>query len=300
MDGITDNFGETEPWVELHNSGPVPIRLDSFYLADSFTNLTQWAFPADASISPGEYLLVWADGDPAQTSGAQLHTSFRLSGGSGAVALSRSVMGATQIVDYLVYRDVAAGRSFGSHPPAQASYRQEFHYPSPRGTNDPAGPTATLFINEWMAANASLIRDPADQDFDDWFELYNPNDDRIDLSGYWLTDTLGNPNKFLVPANITIPARDFLLVWADEESDQTRTNGDLHVNFRLSQDGEAIALYSPQGRVIDSIVFAGQTNNISQGRLPDGSVGPFHLWTNRRRGRPTVLRRERFVSSTSR
>ena len=43
--------------------------------------------------------------------------------------------------------------------------------------------------------------DPADTLFQDWFELYNPNTNAIDLSGYYLTDTLLEPDKWLIPAN---------------------------------------------------------------------------------------------------
>lgn len=43
-------------------------------------------------------------------------------------------------------------------------------------------------INEWMAANSATLADPADGDFDDWFELYNPDPYPVDLSGYQLTD----------------------------------------------------------------------------------------------------------------
>jgi cell division protein FtsB len=61
------------------------------------------------------------------------------------------------------------------------------------------------------------LADPADSDFDDWFELYNPTTNVIHLAGYTLTDVPGDPTKFTIPPGITVPARGFLLVWADEE-----------------------------------------------------------------------------------
>jgi len=45
----------------------------------------------------------------------------------------------------------------------------------------------------------------------------------------------------------------------------------------LSQAGEAIALYDPNGRRIDSVTFGPQTNNISQGRWPDGSSTVYYM-----------------------
>ena len=64
---------------------------------------------------------------------------------------------------------------------------------------------------------------------------------------------------------------------ADEDSGQTTTNGDLHVNFKLTAAGERIGLYAPDGTVVDAVVFTQQTNNLSQGRWPDGHAAPFHF-----------------------
>src|SRR5204863_161727 len=53
--GVRDNANEAEPWIELYNSGNTAINLDGFFLTDNFNVLNKWAFPAGASINPGEY-----------------------------------------------------------------------------------------------------------------------------------------------------------------------------------------------------------------------------------------------------
>jgi hypothetical protein len=129
-------------------------------------------------------------------------------------------------------------------------------------------------INEWMAANnsASGIADPADGDYDDWFELYNPGATSADLAGCYLTDNLTNRFQFRIPDGYSIPAGGFLLVWADGEPGQNATNrADLHVNFNLRAAGEAIGLFAADGTPIDAVTFGQQTNNVSLGRSPDGS-----------------------------
>jgi hypothetical protein len=181
------------------------------------------------------------------------------------------------VLDYFAYETVGPDLSYGAWPPDQTSYRQIFHYPTPRGINNPASPPATLFINEWMADNSRAVADPADGDFDDWFEIFNPGAEPVDLEGFTLTDALINPGKFAVPSGIVVPPQGYLLVWADEESSQTRTNGDLHVNFKLPQGGEAIGLFAPDGTPVDSVTFGQQTDNISQGRYPDGSVNLYFM-----------------------
>lgn len=144
-------------------------------------------------------------------------------------------------------------------------------------TNPPALPR--VFINEWLAANTGTTADPADGDFDDWFELYNAEDDPIDLSGFTLTDTATKKDKWRIPDGTTIPARGFLLVWADEESGQN-SPGVLHANFKLSQGGEAIGLFAPNGAQIDWVTFQQQSTDISEGRAGDGVDGQWTRFTS--------------------
>src|SRR4029077_18284160 len=128
--------------------------------------------------------------------------------------------------------------------------------------------------------------------FDDWFELYNPSTNTVDLAGYYLsnaqTNGLGvvtNKFKYLITPNgpHTIAPHGFLLVWADNQTGQNTSGGvpraDLHVNFKLSQAGEAIGLFAADGAQIDYITFGAQMDDVSMGRFPDGSAN-IYLMTN--------------------
>ena len=130
-------------------------------------------------------------------------------------------------------------------------------------------PPKPVMINEWMADNAGPggYRDPVDNVFQDWFELYNPNTNAFNLSGYFLTDTLAQPTKFQIPANTFIAGNGFLLVWADNEPVQNGLSplGDLHVNFALGKGGEDLGLFAPDGTLQSSITFGAQLENVSQG-----------------------------------
>lgn len=137
-------------------------------------------------------------------------------------------------------------------------------------------PPVRVCINEWMAANTRTLADPADNDFEDWFELYNPNPFPVNLSGYFLTDDLAAPAKFVVPVGTVVPARGRLLAWADEETGQNLAPSDLHVNFKLRQAGEVLALYDSAGLVVDWVQFGPQIEDVTEGRWPDGASAPFH------------------------
>jgi hypothetical protein len=133
-------------------------------------------------------------------------------------------------------------------------------------------------INEWMASNVNPggYPDPVDGQYDDWFELYNPSAEAADISGLYLTDNLGNPTQWQIPAGQVIGPRGYKLVWADGQTSQNGqgTNGDLHASFNLRAAGEAIGLYAREGTnvvVVDAVTFTNQVGNVSEGRYPDGS-----------------------------
>jgi len=130
-----------------------------------------------------------------------------------------------------------------------------------------------LRINEFLALNSTTISDEYG-DYDDWIELYNDTPEAVDIGGLYITDDLADPGQYQVPANhpelTTIPSGGFLLLWADKETNQ----GTLHVDIKLSGDGEEIGLARfTDGRFeyIDSLVYAAQTEDVSMGRYPDGS-----------------------------
>ncbi len=278
LTGLVDSYGERDPWIEIYNTSTNTVSLNGLYLSSSYTNYTNWAFPSGSSIGPTQFLVVFCDAQPVQTTASEHHTSFRLPPAVGGIALTRLSNGAPQVLDYVNYNGLHSDRSFGSFPDGQPFDRQEFFYVTPRGTNNGSSAPLVVFINEWMVANTNGIVDPADNDRDDWFELYNPGTNAVDIAGYYLTDTLSDKTKYLITTNgpHIIPPQGYLLVWADNEVAQNTSAGvprtDLHVNFQLAKALESIGLFAASGLQIDAINFTNQTDDVSQGRIPDGSA----------------------------
>jgi hypothetical protein len=126
-----------------------------------------------------------------------------------------------------------------------------------------------LYINEVMSSNVNNIGDEYNE-YNDWFEIYNPNNFPVDIDNYYVTDSLANKTKYRFvsgQSRTIIPANGFLMVWADEETEQ----GVLHTNFKFSSMGEELALILPDGEtVVDSIIFGSMTTDHSWGRQTDG------------------------------
>jgi len=132
--------------------------------------------------------------------------------------------------------------------------------------NNPIIPT--LVINEFLADNESILMDNSGE-YDDWIEIYNYGNQPADLAGLYITDDHENLTQWQMPANnpqTILPPGQFIILWADRDLEQ----GVLHIDCKLSAAGEEIFLVHGNGyTVIDSIVFAAQSPDISYGRFPD-------------------------------
>ena len=157
---IVDGSGQPEPWVELYNGSGEEMSLDGFFLSDSDSDLSRWAFPVGSRIAAHGFRTVFANGKSQQTTSEEWHTSFQLSPTNGQVLLSRMVQGRGQILDYLDYTALRPGYSYGSLPDGQPISRDVFYFATPGGTNDGSATPLSVRINEWMASNTRTLANP--------------------------------------------------------------------------------------------------------------------------------------------
>jgi len=127
----------------------------------------------------------------------------------------------------------------------------------------------TLVINEVVSSNTFVITDE-DGDYQDWIELYFNGSEPLNLQGYGLSDDVALPFKWTFP-EYWIESGDHLLIWC---SDKNRTNpsNPLHTNFRISSGGEVLTLTKSNGDVQDSYPAILIPQNLSYGRVTDGSA----------------------------
>jgi hypothetical protein len=129
-----------------------------------------------------------------------------------------------------------------------------------------------LRINEFLASNVACCPDTdgGTEEFDDWVEIFNAGSTPVNIGGMYLSDDKSNPFKNRVDDTnaelTTIEPGGFIILWADEQG----TQGELHMNFKLSADGEDIGIYYKDGRVIDEYTFGKQEENVSRGLSVDG------------------------------
>lgn len=126
-----------------------------------------------------------------------------------------------------------------------------------------------IYINELLASNQEGAEDEAGQT-EDWIELYNASDAPFSLAGYTISDDPERPDKWPFPAEAVVPARGFLIVWADEDQE----DGPLHANFKLARGGETVTLSDAGGGEVDAVTFPEVEQDVAYARRADGG-GPF-------------------------
>lgn len=157
------------------------------------------------------------------------------------------------------------------------SWRSSYNNGGTPGRSNSSVITEGIYINEFLAGNDSINNDEYGE-YDDWIEFYNSTDKPVNMGGLYVTDNLNNPFKHQIPLYspelTTVPAKGFILFWADGQPDQ----GVLHLSFKLAAEGEQIGLVQNSEKkaiFIDSLTYKGQQTNVSYGRYPDGLIHLF-------------------------
>jgi len=247
-----EHEGSYPDLVELYYDGPSAVSLSGMRLSDDPRQPDRFVFPAGVTMNPGDYLVLFADTDVA-TSG--VHLGFALDRKGGQLSLydrDGSLIDSVEFGPQLP--DLAIGRT----GPA-AEWRLVIPTFGFANVAQPLGDPSTVRLNEWLTEAEVLFER-------DFIEVHNPNDDPVDIGGFYLTDRPAvRPDRYRVPLLSFVQGHGFAVFAADGE--------DLpgHVGFRLSPDGEVLGLLDPNLREVDKVLFGPQTPDVSQGRAPDGS-----------------------------
>ncbi|MEL7531662.1 MAG: lamin tail domain-containing protein, partial [Bacteroidota bacterium] len=109
--GIIDEFGQDEDWVELHNAGSSPVNIGGLYLTDNFSNPDKWQIAAPELIPAGGFALIWLDDDPGQ--GGLHANNIKLSRSGDELALVQIINNDTTFLDSVSFGPQATDVAFG-------------------------------------------------------------------------------------------------------------------------------------------------------------------------------------------
>lgn len=139
-----------------------------------------------------------------------------------------------------------------------------------------------LYINEVCASNNQYVDEYREDD--DWIEIYNDGTTPVDLAGMYISDKRKNLTRYQIPTGqpekTTIPAKGYLIIWADADS---TTQGALHTNFKLSKSSSQTISLSREVNgvveVIDSIRYVSHKEKETFSRFSYSGDGAWCITT---------------------
>ena len=274
--------GDEFEFLELKNVGSAAVALSGMHFTDGIT----FSFPSGSTLAPGAFCVLaknptqFATRYPGIAVLGSYGPSTSLSNGGETITL-RDLNEA--IVFSVTYSDLPPwpagtdgdGRSLVPVNPNSftdtddpAQWRASRDPNGSPGANDP-------FLFPLVVIN-ELLANPAPGQ-SDAVELFNPSAETANVSFWWLSNTVGTPKKYQIPAGTTIPAGGFLVV----REEQFNTTPGVGNSFEFSRTGADVVLSSggPDGSLTGySHAFP------AFGASPAGvSFGPYRDSTNTER-----------------
>ncbi|MBN2530237.1 MAG: lamin tail domain-containing protein [Deltaproteobacteria bacterium] len=120
----------------------------------------------------------------------------------------------------------------------------------------------TLAFNEVMSKNDGVVLDEA-LEAEDWIELICTGDEAINLSDYQIAKDGGTPNAL---PDYKLSPGETVILFADREP----TQGQRHLNIKISADGEQLTLLNANEEILDTLDVPPLAPNVSYARIPDG------------------------------
>ena len=273
---ITDGDGDRSEWVELYNSGSEPVSLLGYYLSDNSAERDKWALP-DITLGGGEYLIVFLSGKD-RTDG-EMHASFSISDTDEGIFLSN--YNGMRSDSLLLPSELSANVSIGRGENGEVLY---YARPTPAAANTAAGfaepmgvggfNPSSVYINEVCA-----VTTPRSGEMD-WVEFYNGGDESVTLTGWHISDSKRELQKFEL-SFITVPAKGYaVLSCSGSISDAAPTVAP----FSVSGSGDGLILTSADGTVIDYFETGATRLGVTSGRQTGGGSGDRVFFTQATKG----------------
>ncbi len=256
--------GKYYDWIELLNISDVEVDLTGWKLSDTLDQRRACVFDGVTLPARGT-LIVYCASRPDDLRGNQVFSGFKLDADGELLVLFDRRGALKQTLDVPAMRASCVYERDGTGEYSVVSFEQM----AASGAVElrPAFDAHGVRINELMASNRTTLADE-DDDFSDWVELYNGSDAAVEMKGCALSDDDVNQRKWIFP-ELTLQPGEYRTVFC---SGKDRREGELHTSFSLSSSGEALRLYSPDGKVLSWVEYDALGTDASLSRLPDGEL----------------------------
>jgi len=255
---IIDEDGERSSWVELHNTSGSAVNLSDYALSDDKNKLLRWRLP-NIELAPDDYVIVYLSGKDKSEN--ELHANFKLGSDETQLFLTNLASCTVQTVD--LPDESKDNIAYGLSSDGSWLY---YPQPTPLAPNSTQGFTkiAAAGGSSYLVINEVSSVSKAKSDDSDWVELYNGTADDIDITGYYLSDSRSDLQKWPIGSE-SVSAGGYEVIERYQKDDATGKLG-------ISLSGETLYLSNAQGLVLDQFDTGVLRPGVSRGRLSDGDT----------------------------
>ena len=127
---LPQNGNQYYDWIELYNNSENSINLSSYSLTTDYDDKKMYNIP-NITLSPHEYVVLFASGDTSLSNGTYNHTNFKLSSGKSLLLYENE-----ELIDSLYIYSIPRGSSYG-----RSLTNGHFYYsnPTPKTANENNG-----------------------------------------------------------------------------------------------------------------------------------------------------------------
>jgi hypothetical protein len=258
----------SDEWIELYNNSDSPVSVENWTLK-SLTGTLKIILKGIIP-SKGFYLLERSDDDTISSIKADLIYTGALKNTGEIIELCDNLVNPIDSVSS------PSGWPAGNNETKQTMERigpnQWQDSKDPGGTPKEANSTTTKIQSidrpsqEYPSGViiSEVLPSPDGPDSEkEWIEIFNQNIFEVDLSGWKISDTVGTVKNYIFPEKTKILPEGFLVLYRP-------TTGII-----LNNEGDGLNLFSPDGKLEDSLVYEKATIKESYAR-----VGSSWAWSS--------------------
>ncbi len=245
-------------YLELFNAGLLPVSLDGLTIEDSGGFATRTPFSPLSFIGTNKanaFAVFYSSSLGAN------RMPFGLGKNGDSITLRRED---TTVIDSITFGPQLSGVSEGRLPDGTATITSFPKRSTPGGPN--AGLLTKVWINELLAHT--------DPPLEDAIEFYNPGTERVEMGGWFMTDSLDDPTRFKFPTNFVIEPLSYAVLYEyqfrnqSEPPDYTFNSAHGGTVFIIEANSEGVPLSYLE------MTFGATANGVSLGRIvtSDGDV----------------------------
>jgi hypothetical protein len=217
--GASTELGE---WIELYNTSTAEVDLSGWQLDDiKDAGTRSFVIPPGTKIAPGGFLIF-----EKRTTGVGLNNSYDM---------VRLINNSAVEIDNFEYELAKEDLSFARTPDGASAWIETS--PS-KGSANPKPPE-----NIAKAGSGNVILSefsPAPAGNKEWVEIYNPNSETIDISGWKIDDIEQGSKPFSMPEGTTIKAKAYKV---------------FYFSSKLNNSGDKVRLINPKGKLLESYSY---------------------------------------------